>query len=68
MKKLALSTAVLLAFGVTGMAHAERIQADLTGYEEVPALSTPAGGQFRAMIGNHEQLMSGYQLGRLYMQ
>jgi hypothetical protein len=43
------------------MAGAEQIQATLVGYEEVPALSTPAGGQFRAMISNHDQLID-YEL------
>ena len=32
------------------VARAERIQADLTGYEEVPAVSTVASGDFRAQI------------------
>lgn len=32
------------------IASAERIQADLSGYDEVPAVSTVAAGDFRAMI------------------
>lgn len=39
-----------LLLGVPAIASAERIQADLTGYEEVPAVSTVASGQFRAQI------------------
>lgn len=61
MKKLALSTAILIAFAAPGMAGAEQIQATLIGYEEVPALSTPASGQLRAMIANHDQFID-YEL------
>lgn len=61
MKKLALRMAILMAFAAPGMASAEEIQANLIGYEEVPALSTPAGGQFRAMISNHDQFID-YEL------
>jgi hypothetical protein len=61
MKKLALSTAILIAFAAPGMAGAEQIQATLIGYEEVPALSTPAGGQLRAMISNNDQFID-YEL------
>ena len=32
------------------MANAERIEAELTGYEEVPVVSTVASGEFRARI------------------
>jgi hypothetical protein len=61
MKKLALSTAILVAFAAPGMAGAEQIQATLIGYEEVPALSTPASGQLRAMVTNHDQFID-YEL------
>lgn len=61
MKKLALSTAILIAFAAPGMAGAEEIQANLIGYEEVPALSTPASGQLRAMVTNHDQFID-YEL------
>lgn len=40
---------------VPAVASAERIQATLTGYEEVPAVSTVATGEFRAMIDRDEQ-------------
>lgn len=61
MKKLALRIAILVGLAAPGMAGAEQIQANLIGYEEVPALSTPAGGQLRAMISNHDQLID-YEL------
>ena len=51
MRKLALMTA-LVAIAVPTAARAEQIQANLIGYEEVPAVSTPGSGEFRAMI-NH---------------
>lgn len=41
-------TAVLLAAPLA--ANAERIQAGLTGYAEVPAVSTTGNGEFRGMI------------------
>lgn len=41
-------TAVLLAAPLA--ANAERIQAGLTGYAEVPAVSTTGNGHFRGMI------------------
>lgn len=44
----AMAVAVVLA--PAAPAHAEFIQAALNGYEEVPAISTPSIGQFRAMI------------------
>jgi hypothetical protein len=37
------------------MANAERIEADLTGYEEVPSVSTFASGEFHARISRDEQ-------------
>lgn len=39
--------------GATTPARAETIHAELTGYEEVPALSTAASGDFRAQIEKH---------------
>jgi len=38
-----------------GGGGAERIQARLTGYEEVPAVSTVASGEFRAMTSRDDQ-------------
>ena len=39
----------------TTFANAERIEAELTGYEEVPAVSTLASGDFQARISLDEQ-------------
>jgi hypothetical protein len=55
MKKLGIATALLVALGVPPVAHAEHIGAKLTGYEEVPAVSTVASGEFRARISNDDQ-------------
>jgi CHRD domain-containing protein len=57
--KLILSSALiivtsLLMFSAT-RAQAETIQATLTGYEEVPSVSTVASGEFRAMINRDDQ-------------
>jgi hypothetical protein len=60
MRKLAIAAALSAAL-FPFSAWAENIQATLTGYEEVPALSTPASGQFRALISNHDQFID-YQL------
>ena len=43
------------------IAHAERIAADLIGYEEVPSVSTVASGDFRAFI-NHDDQSIDYEL------
>lgn len=43
------------------VASAERIQAALTGYEEVPAVPTAASGEFRAMISRDDQAID-YEL------
>lgn len=40
---------------VPAAASAERIRATLTGYEEIPPVSTEAGGQLRGRISNDEQ-------------
>jgi hypothetical protein len=67
MNKLALTTAVLLAFGMSGMARAEHVHAPMSGYEEVPAVSTAASGNFRAMINpaadaiDYEMIFDGLQ-------
>jgi CHRD domain len=37
------------------LGHAERLKAVLIGYEEVPAVSTVARGEFRARISDDEQ-------------
>jgi hypothetical protein len=61
MKKLAIAAAVLAAFAAAATARAEQIQATLIGYEEVPAVSTLASGDFRATI-NHDDQSIDYQL------
>jgi len=55
MKKLGITTALLIALAVPTVARAEHIQATLTGYEEVPAVSTVASGEFSATISNNDQ-------------
>ena len=40
---------------VPAVARAEHIQATLTGYEEVPSVSTVASGEFRAQISKDDQ-------------
>ena len=56
MKKLGISIAVMAGLLVTAtMANAERIEADLTGFEEVPSVSTLASGEFLARISLDEQ-------------
>ena len=46
---------------VPAVAGAERIQAALTGYEEVPAVNTVASGEFRAQISPDGQTIE-YEL------
>jgi len=48
-----IALAALLAM-VAAPVAAETLHADLTGYEEVPAVSTGASGTFRAKIANDE--------------
>ncbi|HEY1276519.1 MAG TPA: CHRD domain-containing protein [Thermoleophilaceae bacterium] len=56
--KLAIAVAVVsaLTVGAIAMATGDRsIDEDLTGYEEVPALSTPGVGEFHAFINKSAQ-------------
>ena len=46
---------------VPAVASAEHIQAALTGYEEVPSVSTVASGEFRAQISPNDQTIE-YEL------
>lgn len=56
MKKLGILTVVMAGLLATGtMANAERIEAELTGFEEVPVVSTFASGDFLARISRDEQ-------------
>lgn len=59
MKKLSIATAILLAFATP--AAAERIQAELAGYNEVPSISTAASGSLSAMISPDGQFID-YEL------
>ncbi len=53
-----LGVAVVLAMAPVTPAVAETLHADLTGYEEVPPVSTGASGAFRALIANDESAIS----------
>lgn len=56
MKRLRILLVVMAGLlATTTLANAERIEADLTGYEEVPAVSTLASGDFQARISLDEQ-------------
>jgi hypothetical protein len=57
MKTLAGMTALVVLLAGATVARAEHIQADLTGYEEVPAVSTVASGAFRARISPDDQFI-----------
>lgn len=54
MKKLAIATAIAAGLGTT-IASAENVRAHLIGYQEVPSVSTPASGEFKATISHDEQ-------------
>lgn len=57
-----LLAASFLVLGLTtAPAWAETIRADLVGYEEVPAISTEASGDFRARIDRNRNLLT-YEL------
>src|SRR4030095_16456243 len=59
MKNLRILTVVMAGLLATAtMANAERIEAELTGDEEVPVGSTVASGEFRARISFDEQSIS----------
>jgi hypothetical protein len=59
MKRLRILIVVMAGLLATGtMANAERIEAELTGDEEVPVVSTVASGEFRARISFDEQSIS----------
>ena len=61
MKRLSIVTALFLAFAASTAAHAEQIQASLIGYEEVPAVSTPASAEFKAHISGDDGMIE-YEL------
>jgi CHRD domain len=55
MKKLGIMTALLVVLAVPPVARAERIKASLIGYQEVPAVSTVASGEFSATISPDDE-------------
>ena len=55
MKKLAIMTGLSVVLTAPIAARAEHIQATLTGYEEVPVVSTVASGEFVGMISRDDQ-------------
>jgi hypothetical protein len=61
MKKLAIMTVLSVVLTAPIAARAEHIQATLTGYEEVPVVSTVATGEFVGMINPGDQSID-YQL------
>jgi hypothetical protein len=61
MKKLLIPAALLLAFAAPTAFGDEKIKARLTGYEEVPSVSTPASGEFEAKISPDEGMIE-YEL------
>ena len=61
MKKLAITAVLLAAFTASTAARSEEISARLTGYQEVPSVSTPAKGEFVAKISRDDGLIE-YEL------
>jgi hypothetical protein len=55
MNQLIVLTALLGLTVLPGLARAEFVQAKLTGFQEVPSVSTVARGEFRARISKDEQ-------------
>jgi CHRD domain len=55
MKQLGILLACLVVLAVPSLARAERIKASLIGYEEVPAVSTVASGEFDGRISEDDQ-------------
>ena len=55
MKMHRIVLAVVILVSVAAAAQAERIHANLIGYQEVPSVSTPASGEFTARISKDGQ-------------
>jgi hypothetical protein len=55
-KSLRVVAALLLGIGSASVARAEEIHARLIGFQEVPAVSTVATGEFRATINNDDSI------------
>ena len=61
MTRVPIFSAVLLASALATPAGAEDIRAQLIGYHEVPSVSTPASGTFKARISADEKFID-YEL------
>jgi hypothetical protein len=61
MKVLHVMVAALITAALPAAAHAERLEAHLTGYQEVPSVSTAAHGRFEARISRDQQTIT-YEL------
>ena len=61
MKSLAIMTASCIVLAAPATARAENFKATLIGYEEVPAVSTVASGEFRAKYDKKNQFFD-YEL------
>ena len=57
MKRLSIVTAALFAWGTSTTALAEHLQAKLTGYQEVPSVSTAGSGEFKAQISEDDKFI-----------
>jgi hypothetical protein len=55
MKMLHVALAALVTLSLPALASAERISATLIGYREVPSVSTPAHGEFKAKIAKDDK-------------
>ena len=61
MKRLSILSALFLASGLSMPAGAENVHARLTGYQEVPSVSTPASGELKAQISRDDGMIE-YEL------
>jgi len=61
MKAIHVTLAACLVAALPNFVFAEHIQATLTGYQEVPSVSTPASGTFDAKIAKDDESIS-YEL------
>ena len=61
MKAIHVTLAASIIAALPSVVSAEHIQANLTGYQEVPSVSTPASGTFDAQVANDDESFS-YEL------
>jgi hypothetical protein len=61
MKAIHVTLAASIIAALPSVVSAEHVQANLTGYQEVPSVSTPASGTFDAKIANDDESFS-YEL------